>query len=81
MVLVLLQCPFASADDVLDGFDNYVVDAMQEREIPGVSIAIVRDGNVLLSRGYGITSLGGSDEVTSTTRFHEAPSRMGRSVF
>ncbi|MEZ6040059.1 MAG: serine hydrolase domain-containing protein [Planctomycetaceae bacterium] len=69
LMFVLLQCPFALPDDVLDGFDSYVVDAMQERGIPGASIAIIRNGDVLLSRGYGVTRLGGNDEVTSTTRF------------
>ncbi|MCA9123908.1 MAG: serine hydrolase [Planctomycetaceae bacterium] len=69
LMLVLLQCSFASAADVLDGFDSYVVEAMQERGVPGTSIAIIHNGDVLLSRGYGVTRLGGNDEVTATTRF------------
>ncbi|MCA8997375.1 MAG: beta-lactamase family protein, partial [Planctomycetaceae bacterium] len=59
----------ALGGDVLHGFDNYVREAMRERGVPGASIAIVRGGEVCLSRGYGVTRLGGGDEVTEETPF------------
>jgi D-alanyl-D-alanine carboxypeptidase len=41
------------ADDV----DSYVQGAMRRHHIPGMSVAVVRDGKVLKAKGYGSASL------------------------
>jgi D-alanyl-D-alanine carboxypeptidase len=40
-----------------DGVDAFVQGLMQKRHIPGVSVAVVRDGKVLLAKGYGSANL------------------------
>ena len=51
------------------GFDAYVVRVLQTFDVPGVSVAVVKDGRVVLARGYGVKQLGASAPVTPRTRF------------
>jgi len=39
-------------------FDKYIQDAMPIWKVPGLSVAIVKDGKVIFKRGYGVTELG-----------------------
>ncbi|MES1241747.1 MAG: serine hydrolase [Acidobacteriota bacterium] len=52
VALLLLQVP-ARADRI----DDFVKAQMQERNIPGVSIAVVRDGQVVKAQGYGLANV------------------------
>jgi CubicO group peptidase (beta-lactamase class C family) len=47
----------AQAPDRLTAVDSLVAAEMQAQRIPGVSLAIVRDGRVVHARGYGIANL------------------------
>lgn len=40
-----------------EGFDEFVRDRMRRTRLPGVSVAVVRGGEVLYSRGYGFRDL------------------------
>ena len=50
----------------LDGFVQQVMKAFQ---VPGLSVAIVKDGNVVLAKGYGVRKLGEPSPVDGQTRF------------
>lgn len=49
--------------------DDYVCDELQKQNIPGVSLAIVREGTVLKSKGYGLSNLELSVPVHPDTVF------------
>ena len=49
--------------------DRYVERVMREFEVPGVALAVVRDGKVILAKGYGVRRLGDPAPVTPRTRF------------
>ena len=51
------------------GFDTYVARVMKAFTVPGVAIAIVKDGKVVLARGYGVRRLGDPAPVDAQTRF------------
>jgi CubicO group peptidase (beta-lactamase class C family) len=51
------------------GFDNYVKRVMQTFTVPGLSVAIVKDGKVVLAKGYGVRRMGASNPVDAQTRF------------
>ena len=51
------------------GLDHYVTEVMRTFEVPGLSVAIVKDGRVLVSRGYGVRKLGEAAPVNQDTRF------------
>ncbi|HTQ28594.1 MAG TPA: serine hydrolase domain-containing protein, partial [Puia sp.] len=74
---VLLGCLWASAAYpqnktpafVKDSLDKYVEKAMSDWQIPGMAVCIVKDGNIVLMKGYGVKKLGGTDPVDENTLF------------
>ncbi|MBS1576906.1 MAG: serine hydrolase [Bacteroidetes bacterium] len=48
-------------------FDNYIQSALQTWKTPGISIAVVKDGNVVFKKGYGVKELGRPDPFTTST--------------
>jgi len=54
---------------VLADFDEYVLKTMKEWKVPGAAIAIVKNGKVILSKGYGLRDVKGNLPVTEQTMF------------
>ena len=50
-------------------FDAYVARVMKDFEVPGIALAVVKDGKVLLARGYGVRTLGNPAPVDDRTLF------------
>ena len=50
-------------------FDRFVQRVVERFEVPGVSVAIVKDGQVVLAKGYGVRRLGQDARVDADTRF------------
>src|SRR6476660_2603502 len=61
---VAQQTPSAPAD-----LDAWVARAMTTFEVPGVSLAVVKDGKVVVAKGYGVRKLGDPTPVDSQTLF------------
>lgn len=49
--------------------DRYAATVMQAFEVPGIALAIVKDGQVVLTKGYGVRKLGDPTPVDPYTRF------------
>ena len=49
--------------------DAFAVRVLKEFEVPGLAIGIVKDGNVLLAKGYGVRKLGAPAPVDENTLF------------
>ncbi|HEX2190612.1 MAG TPA: serine hydrolase [Longimicrobiaceae bacterium] len=54
------------------GLDQEVARAMREFQVPGLAIGIVKDGRVVLTRGYGVRRMGDTASVTPNTLFQIA---------
>jgi CubicO group peptidase (beta-lactamase class C family) len=50
-------------------FDEYVNSCMEQWEIPGVAIGIIKDGEVVLAKGYGLRNIDTGDPVNEETLF------------
>ncbi len=59
----------ALAKQSLAGYDSFVNEAIKAWEVPGVAIAIVKDGEVVLAEGFGLRDVAGKLPVTSKTLF------------
>src|SRR5690349_5400729 len=59
----------AVAQQAPPGFDSYVKRVMQTFTVPGLSVAIVKDGKVVLAKGYGVRRMGDPTPVDAQTRF------------
>ena len=53
----------------LAGVDEYVGRVLQEFGVPGMAVAVVKDGEVLLARGYGVRRAGEPARVDADTLF------------
>ena len=49
--------------------DRFVTSVMREFQVPGIGLAIVKDGKVLLAKGYGTRAIGAPAPVDARTRF------------
>ena len=53
----------------LAGFDALVAKGVQDWRAPGLAVAVVKDGAVVFSRGYGVRETGKPDPVDADTLF------------
>ena len=53
----------------LTGFDDLVARAMKDWRVPGLALAVAKDGKIVVQRGYGVRQLGQPGEVDAHTLF------------
>ena len=64
LTVVLLSTPVAAAaQQAPPKLDAYVRRVMETFTVPGLSVAIVKDGKVVLAKGYGVRRMGNSAPV------------------
>jgi CubicO group peptidase (beta-lactamase class C family) len=68
-VLLILMPLGASGQQAPPKFDAYVQRVMQTFTVPGLAVAIVKDGKVVLAKGYGVRRMGDPTPVDAHTRF------------
>ena len=68
LLLASLTLPFLAQSNT-SAIDAYVESARNEWKIPGMSVVVVHDGKVLLSKGYGVRELGKTEPVDARTLF------------
>jgi CubicO group peptidase (beta-lactamase class C family) len=49
--------------------DSYIANSMKVFDVPGMAIAIVKDGKIVLTKGYGVRKLGDAAPVDEHTMF------------
>ena len=59
--------PVAQARKALEGFDEVVAKGLAALKVPGVAIAVVKDKEVILAKGYGFRDVEGKLPVTADT--------------
>ncbi|OHE85760.1 MAG: serine hydrolase [Lysobacterales bacterium RIFOXYD1_FULL_69_11] len=59
----------ATLPEALSDFDAYVEGVRETFEVPGIAVAVVKDGEVVLARGYGVRELGRDVPVEPETLF------------
>lgn len=52
-----------------EALDSFIRSGLARNGVPGASVAVVLRGRAVHAAGYGVTELGGSEAVTSQTRF------------
>lgn len=57
IVLLVAAAPCLAQDKLSERIDAYVKSEMQRQQIPGVSLAVVRDGKIALLKSYGFSNL------------------------
>src|ERR1039458_151097 len=67
--LLLFAAAICSAQEYVD---QAVERARQAFDVPGIAVAIVKDGNVVLAKGYGVRKIGSPEPVTPQSLFRIA---------
>jgi CubicO group peptidase (beta-lactamase class C family) len=52
-----LNSSLRAQDAVAAKVDEYVKKEMQRQHIPGLSLAVVKDGQIILAKGYGLANV------------------------
>lgn len=76
LIFLLLFISFrAGAQDfkfpvfITDSLENYIKTGMKDWQIPGLAVAIVKDGKVVFMKGYGVREVGKNEPVDENTLF------------
>ena len=67
--MTLGAAPADAARSALDGFDDVIERALKDFKVPGLAMVIVRDGQVVLNKGYGFRDVARQLPVTPHTLF------------
>ena len=70
VVLAVVGAPHLAAQHVdVDALDAYFAKAQRDWPVPGLSVAIVKDGHIVLEQGYGVRDSRQSDPVDEHTLY------------
>ena len=61
--------PAPPLPEQLQDFDAYVEAVRKQFEVPGIAVAIVQEGRIVLERGYGLREIGKPEPVDAHTLF------------
>src|ERR1700754_3994242 len=56
-LLLLLSVTCFAQDGISTKIDDYIRTEMQTQQIPGVSLAVIKNGEIVLARGYGLANV------------------------
>jgi CubicO group peptidase (beta-lactamase class C family) len=65
----LLTLPTPAKAQLPQNLDHYVDTILRAFNVPGISLAIVKDGKILLAKGYGVKHAGRPERVDEHTLF------------
>lgn len=68
-LLLVYGITLAKPAQIPKNLDRFVQQTMQTFQVPGLAIAIVKDGQVVLSKGYGVKKLAAPEPVNGQTLF------------
>lgn len=70
LYLIVFSARYVVADEKrFDGADEFIGAALKHWETPGVAISVVKDGEVVLAKGYGVIEIGSDKSVSHATLF------------
>lgn len=70
--LLLISCLPAFSQTpsfITDSLDQYIETGMKDWQVPGLSVVVVKDGKVVVMKGYGVRDISGKQPVNENTLF------------
>jgi CubicO group peptidase (beta-lactamase class C family) len=71
-LLTIAAAAVACSQDLAGQIDTYLARQVRVLKIPGLTAAVVRDGNVIYSGAFGVRELGKGEKLTPQHAFHFA---------
>lgn len=72
ILCISFQLSFAQGNFIKDSLDVYIKREMTRWNLPGLAIAIIKDGKVVVMKGYGYADITKKTPVTENTEFQIA---------
>ena len=72
LVVAIVLLLFTSVATRADKVDDYIASEMKNRCIPGLALAVVKNGEVIKTKGYGLANLELNVSVTTDSVFELA---------
>jgi CubicO group peptidase (beta-lactamase class C family) len=69
LALSLLPVPGRAQVSSVQRLDAFIAETQAMWPVPGLAVVIVKDGETVLAKGYGVTELGGTERVDENTLF------------
>ena len=69
LVSLIIQAQQAAPSFISDSLDAYIQQGLKDWNIPGLSIAIVKDGKTVVMKGYGVKDVESKEPVDENTLF------------
>lgn len=69
LLLVLFHTALACAQVDVSALDQYFQQAQKDWNVPGLSIAVVKDGKVVLAKGYGVLEKGKTEKADENSLY------------
>ncbi|GGG32361.1 hypothetical protein GCM10011344_36620 [Dokdonia pacifica] len=70
MMPFIISAQHTSKDDLLKTFDTNTPKALEANHVPGLAVAIIKNGEVILKKGYGYSDVSNKEMVTTMTGFN-----------
>ena len=67
--LIVASIHAQSNSQLLNSLDSYVEEAIKLWEPPGFAVTVVKDGDIIFTKGYGVRTLGKNNPVDNNTLF------------
>lgn len=68
-VLMLVPVPVAAQSEVVPGLTQWIEQAMDDWDVPGLALAVVREDSVIFAGGFGVREVGRQEPVDERTIF------------
>ncbi|HNU42139.1 MAG TPA: serine hydrolase domain-containing protein, partial [Cyclobacteriaceae bacterium] len=70
-LIALVFHAYAQTPDakLIKEFDAYIEKSRKQYDVPGLAVALVKDGKVILNKGYGLRNINKSDAVDNQTLY------------
>lgn len=72
LLVVALGTAFGQSANDYKFIDSFIDSTMKQWQVPGLSVAIVKDGKVVFIKGYGVRNIESGEKVTPNTLFYLA---------
>lgn len=69
MLLCIVQSFSQTPSFITDSLDQYIREGMKDWAIPGLAIAVIKDGKTVVMKGYGVRDLQTKEPVDENTLF------------
>jgi CubicO group peptidase (beta-lactamase class C family) len=69
ILFLVIDNPGFAQNNIPDNLDQYIEGILQDFQVPGLAVAVVKDGEIILAEGFGIKEINNAEKVDENTVF------------